>query len=619
MHLHWCLSCNVPVLEQERCGLCESDTVPVEVTPPGDIRPAFEADLDLIRKTVDKQFGQDAGRVLVPSDRPILLNPIPHSDRMDEVIFDGRVMGSLKYDLGEGYRFICRMEAARRLAPFAKKGWVIVDDGAVDPISKGNSAMAAGVTEADPTIEKDDEVIVLTNERAAISAGMARMTGPDMLSRSRGAAVKSRWYSSPMKPNILGGGKGWKDVVRGNAKMLSRREKEARDFIRGLSNRTDLPIAVSFSGGKDSLATLLLALDAGLKPPILFIDTGLEFEETIHHVETIAETFELDLITESARDAFWEGLAHFGPPGRDFRWCCKTCKLGPTTRLISEEFPQGVLSLIGQRRYESIPRSRKGRKWKNPWVPGQSAASPIQNWTALHVWLYIFKKGVEFNIWYRRGLNRIGCWLCPASDMAELEIVKTFNKEFRRWEEYLKVYSKKRNLGDAYVNYGLWRWRVTPKSLQGFSSGEEPRREEDPFRFRLSEEQIPCETGLQAEGIFLGRLDSERMENMLNILGKVEREKDVKACRVENAVVFDEGFAVIRAKNEEELRKRAQDLERVVRKAQTCVACGTCVGLCPHGAIKLKDVAWIDEDTCVHCGSCLSPCPAADFIGEFFF
>ena len=33
----------------------------VEITPPGDVRPAFEHDIEHIRSVVDKQFGEGTG------------------------------------------------------------------------------------------------------------------------------------------------------------------------------------------------------------------------------------------------------------------------------------------------------------------------------------------------------------------------------------------------------------------------------------------------------------------------------------------------------------------------------------------------------------------------------
>ena len=117
---------------------------------------------------------------------------------------------------------------------------------------------------------------------------------------------------------------------------------------------------------------------------MFFIDTGLEFPETIQHVKDVAARHGSRLIVEQApREAFPEGLRVFGPPGRDYRWCCKTNKLGPTVRAIMKHYPDGVLSFIGQRRYESEARASKPRYGTIPdaW-PGRGVAHPELDRTA---------------------------------------------------------------------------------------------------------------------------------------------------------------------------------------------------------------------------------------------
>ena len=41
----------------------------------------------------------------------------------------------------------------------------------------------------------------------------------------------------------------------------------------------------------------------------------------------------------------------------------------------------------------------------------------------------------------------------------------------------------------------------------------------------------------------------------------------------------------------------------------TCVACGTCAGECPVGAISEGDIYQIDPDVCISCGTCAGVCP----------
>lgn len=133
--------------------------------------------------------------------------------------------------------------------------------------------------------------------------------------------------------------------------------------------------------------------------------------------------------------------------------------------MISRNFPDGVLSFIGQRRFESEARNAKPRVWENPWTVGQIGASPIQNWSAMHVWLYIFYKKEPYNVWYTRGLDRIGCFMCPASDMADLDTVSEASTRYPQWDAYLSEYMAANGLPPEWKDYGLWRWKAAPRSV----------------------------------------------------------------------------------------------------------------------------------------------------------
>jgi heterodisulfide reductase subunit A len=64
------------------------------------------------------------------------------------------------------------------------------------------------------------------------------------------------------------------------------------------------------------------------------------------------------------------------------------------------------------------------------------------------------------------------------------------------------------------------------------------------------------------------------------------------------------------------LGKVPVDFERVKADPQKCVACLTCIRVCPHGAIQLvrvdtsKEVAQISDLACDACGVCAAICPA---------
>jgi len=625
--LHWCPRCGVPLVEKTPCGLCGGAPAPVALTPPGDARPAFPYDIAMVRSLADAQFGDGAGKSLLPDGRIVLLNRIPDLDRTDEVIVDGEVVANLTWILGKGFVLQLRMGGAERIWQGAGhtagklRSWVVADQGAVPSILDGSNLLGPGVANCASGISAGDEVILLEETatgKAPIGTGMAKMSSEGMTALSRGNAVKVRWKRQPdasQQPAPHTVARAWDDVLRASEKPLGKLVARAVEFIREGITRLGKPPAVSYSGGKDSLATLLLVLDAGIKPKVMFIDTGLEFPETVENARATASALGLELLTENAGEAFWDNLPRFGPPGRDARWCCKCCKLGPVTRLISREFPSGVLSFIGQRRYESEARAAKGPVWKNPWVPGQIGASPIQEWSSLSVWLYIFSKKVPHNPWYERGLDRIGCFLCPATNLADLELVRKAFPGYERWQEKL------RGLPPMWREYGLWRWRRLPRGVQehfaqrGISPGEAP-----PFPPRLLMEMgTPCTggAGVQAEGRFSRPLDTAALASRLLPLGTTRLECG-KLLVGDWAELGQDGTVLLQAESEERLKARMEQLKEAVLRSEECSGCGSCTGRCKTGAASIvKGRMAIDEEKCTRCGDCLKgPCPATTYAPE---
>ena len=56
----------------------------------------------------------------------------------------------------------------------------------------------------------------------------------------------------------------------------------------------------------------------------------------------------------------------------------------------------------------------------------------------------------------------------------------------------------------------------------------------------------------------------------------------------------------IRMKEEVFMPRRIKD---------NCIACGSCVPVCPVDCIAEGDIYVIDEDVCIDCGACEDECP----------
>jgi len=157
----------------------------------------------------------------------------------------------------------------------------------------------------------------------------------------------------------------WDDAVRANTDVLDRAEGSSVLFVQEVADRNPyLARNVSYSGGEDSLTTLLVVTKTIGKVPMLFADTGLEFPETYENIAETSRRHGLEVIRTGGNTTFWKTFGELGPPAVNARWCCKICKLTPVGDLIRDQWGE-CLSFIGQRRYESAARAQSDRVWRN--------------------------------------------------------------------------------------------------------------------------------------------------------------------------------------------------------------------------------------------------------------
>lgn len=621
--LHWCSSCNVPVLGK-KCS-CGSSAGKVAITPPGDIRPAFGYEIDLMNTVSRSQFNAP----LLLDKRVVVLNKSPYDDRMEEIIADGEVIGNIRFELEPlKWTLLLRIAGARRIFDNndhkSLKGWVVLDKGAEKFILEGASVLAPGVFDADPDILETDEVVVLTRDGKVLATGRARMSGAKMLEKGKGVAVKVRAKEAPAVLSMPEGGQTWDDVVSANEQYMEDFTERSRNFIRNVAASVSRPVTVSYSGGKDSLAVLHLVSECMDDFELLFADTGIEFPETVQNVKDVSRIYNKPVRTIESGNAFWESIVHFGPPSVEARWCCKVCKLGPITQIIDENYKDGCLTFLGQRKYESDTRAKSESVWKNPWVGNQVAAAPIQNWTAMHVWLYIFKNKLEYNPLYEKGFDRIGCWLCPSCSLADLiHLKETHPHMWEKLNDHLLAYARDMGLSEQWVEYGLWRWKKIPQQLKEIATrkgiGLVPRSSmPNTLTFTVTSGYRPCrQGGISAEGNFNTALDLEKLEesSMLEAFGEAAYMDGVISILHgdDRVQVFASGAVTSRSDTDTKARSLMNKAELSIRRALLCSGCGVCVGKCPHGRIRIVNGSAVIGTACTHCGKCIDVCPVVRF------
>lgn len=605
--LRWCDACSVPIIDRHQCGTCQGRTRPVEMTPPYDVRPGFSGDIDLVRRVIREQWGI-AGLELFPEGHLVLINQAPGEDAVLEYLRGGHVVGTLLYE-DQCWRFKPRGVALAYLSR-PERGFLSIDADAVPFLLKRMNGLRPGIGAWSDDLRVQDQVLYLDPSGAVFGTARAKMSAAEVAGSERGVVAKTHVVRDPAQPPVdLGGPATWDTAVEANLGRLRKLEAKAARFLAKVQQRyPDLPLAAATSGGKDSAVTVRLAIEAGLRPTLMFIDTGLEFSETIQLVHDQAERFGLPLIVARAESGFFEEVKTFGPPGRDFRWCCKVLKLGPQNLAIDEHFPGGVLNLIGQRRYESDKRMERGEIWDNPWVHGQIGASPIQDWSALHVWLYLFWKQEPYNPWYERGLGRIGCYMCPAADNAELDLIRVEYPGYAKWDSALREYQEEHGLPDEWRTQNQWRWR-----RDGARASATP----DPAStFELIEVTgiSPCTLGVSTEALFVDPPRTEVFFNVLNAVGVVTPEgKDGQAVKWRGSTLHADGSMVLRGRDESTLANQKRRILEVAAMGEACTGCGICLPRCPTDAITLSPKIIIDPDACIHCGKCVPLCPVVAY------
>jgi len=221
-------------------------------------------------------------------------------------------------------------------------------------------------------------------------------------------------------------------------------------------------INASFSGGKDSSVSTLLAREVVPDIDVIFIDTGLEYPDTLKYVKRFAKEHDLNLHIVKG-DNFWDYLEREGIPTKDNRWCNSVCKLIPLKNFFLEHYPnKKILTIDGSRRFESFTRSKLGYTRRSGFIDFQVNLFPILDWNAIDVWSYILLEGIPYNPLYDRGFERIGCYLCPAALNSEFLRVRDLYPElWERWVNYLKRYYTM----DEILR-GFWRWRELPPKMR---------------------------------------------------------------------------------------------------------------------------------------------------------
>jgi len=336
---------------------------------------------------------------------------------------------------------------------------------------------------------------------------------------------------------------------------------------------------VSFSGGKDSLVVLDLAIRVGISK-VVFCDTTLEFDETIDYIDKIESFYGIKIERIKAPKKFFDLVENICIPSRKCRWCCKVFKFGPLTKFAIDNKVENYIT--GLRSDESNRRKFYQSTDSNPMVPIPQI-NPIVEWNESEVWNYINKENLPINPLYRF-FDRIGCWICPYRTDEEWKTTKThFPEKYKLLENTLNSYANKNNIHDTRNFIDNMKWTSWANSISKISAGS----------IKMSYENNVL---ISVDIIFNADNENQlnKVMNLLPILTSKFTLVDNERWAYKKLKIFTENLNV-------------KHLNVLIEKAINCKGCGTCLLSCPANALRVdSNILSVDESKCVKCSNCLS-------------
>lgn len=228
---------------------------------------------------------------------------------------------------------------------------------------------------------------------------------------------------------------------------------------------------ISVSGGKDSTAIALLAMERGVENcRFVFCDTGNECSETYDYIEYLKTFFPIETLKadfakkiairrkkllETGQEARAKATVASGNPFYDLamlkgrfpsamaRFCTTELKVNVIKQFIADILSTGedVDNWSGVRAEES-PKRAKLTEREFFFADSQSGAEswhfrPILKWPSQDCFSIMKRHGVKPNPLYLKGFSRVGCFPCINCRKSELrEIATQFPEEIDRIREW---------------------------------------------------------------------------------------------------------------------------------------------------------------------------------------
>jgi 3'-phosphoadenosine 5'-phosphosulfate sulfotransferase (PAPS reductase)/FAD synthetase len=205
-------------------------------------------------------------------------------------------------------------------------------------------------------------------------------------------------------------------------------------------------VVVNISGGKDSSALMVWALNAFPKEKLHFIhaEIDIDWKETLPVVRAqcahfgvkaivVCGTFAdgskkgfLSKLVAPRKDRKTGQLKQNRFPDMNNRWCTSELKQSPIHKWIRQNLKGRILNLMGERGEESRQRSNLNevRRDEKLSCAGREVwnVSPIHKMTEAEVWEVIRENNIPVHPCYSWGVKRASCAICIFSSNADIKV-----------------------------------------------------------------------------------------------------------------------------------------------------------------------------------------------------
>jgi len=198
---------------------------------------------------------------------------------------------------------------------------------------------------------------------------------------------------------------------------------------------------ISFSGGKDSTAMLLMMLGQNIRVDrIIYVDTTKEFPAMYQHIKKVQSVCPVEIEVVKIDFDYWfgehiktkgknKGKKGYGWPDFRNRWCTALKR-----KVFLRQLGKGLETI----EYHGIAYDEEDRCKKNK---NRNIKYPLVDWevTEKQALRYCYSKGFDWDGLYEK-FHRVSCWCCPLSRICELRVL--YNDYPELWQKLIEMDKK---------------------------------------------------------------------------------------------------------------------------------------------------------------------------------